>query len=1231
MESKDLALAEDKLFCAVVAQWGWVEKGTLQECLSRAKQASGQGKTARVADVIRESGHLTPERIQSAWDTLGQSYVVCRACGKALPHFNAPAPGACTGCGSTDLGPAGQAVPGEEEEAAKGEGVLLEDTGETLLQTDGSGSGILPPEGDAPQAGEKTLDESPAMMEEQAQTLLHTDGSGSSVLPPEQAAPGGQAATLDESPADMEGDAQTLLKVSSSEKVGKKEAPAGGAPPGKPSSETDMGGKTGATWPAEKGKPKETAVRTEGGKQFFGNYEIVKELSRGGMGIVYIAKQRGLSREVALKVLIAGEGATEDQIKRFHREAESSAKMSHPNIVPIFDVGVVGNQHYFTMEFVKGKPLDALIKEQAVEQEEALRIIAKTARALHYAHEQDIIHRDIKPGNILLTEEGEPKLTDFGLAKDVGGGEGQTLTVSGAVMGTPRYMSPEQAEGRTSEIDSRSDLFSLGSIFYELLTDQTPFTGNTIVELLKKVSQEDPPPPRRLNKHIHKDVETICLKCLEKDVSKRYQNGDALADDIDRFIAGDPILAKPVGLTTKVYKKARKYRGIVITGLIALVLLLGAGGVFLFLQMQKEGKRKEQFQTAMKDGKEAFEKGSFKAAEEFFLTAVNLEEGNAEAKDWHEKAAEALQKKLDAEKKAEAQRARKEEAERLWREKFEKFKAKILEAREAADAKDFDKAEKAIEVAFGLDPPDPEDREKVEALKETIRKEKEAWQEQERKRHIAERLETARELEADAEAVLETGDLEAATVAFEKAGDAFGEVLDADPGNEEAERSIREISVEKIGRSYLNLEKFDLARKAVQDLPGDLPAVKAFLEEVDRKKRTAGVFRDLLKKAREAIASKEWDAALSLLNQASQRARTPELETLLVQARVGAFEKEAGEARAAHRWEEAVGILEKALAIAPEGAKKRLETTLSAVRREGHDDLLEQAGARFRGGKLREARPLAERAVALSPTEPAKTLLEQIDLALDKPEGMVFIKGASFPVGSTVAEESNPARTVRLDSFYIDVDEVTNREFLEFIEAGGYEKESYWDPEGWKIIGRFKTQAGGSGGASAPGPASWVGGKPKELEIDNPVTGVSWYEARAYARYRGKRLPTAAEWEIAASYDPASGERRKYPWGDRFDKDNPMLFGNLQSRGPWTAKISARKDVSPVGCREMAGNVMEWTVWKEGKKERGAIKGGCFRSSAPEFDARATTARKPGNVAIRPAFLGFRLAQTAGG
>jgi hypothetical protein len=329
-------------------------------------------------------------------------------------------------------------------------------------------------------------------------------------------------------------------------------------------------------------KPSKRGGPNPSGRRALGPYEVLSEIGRGGMGVVYKAFHPGLKRTVALKVLIAGEDASEESISRFHREAEAVAKLGHhSHIVPIYDIGqeaTAGRSplHYFAMHYVDGKSLDRQILDGELGPKRAALITQKIAEALHHAHENKIYHRDIKPANILVTREGQPQITDFGLAKDVE--SDPKMTASGVTLGTPQYMPPEQAEGRLTEVDARSDIYSLGAAFYEMLTGRPPFEGEAAFQVIKKMILEDPAPPRKWNRGIPRDLETICLKCLEKEASRRYPTAKALADDLGRYLEGTPILARPLGRFARGWRWVRRNKaasaGIAATSLLLTILAL---------------------------------------------------------------------------------------------------------------------------------------------------------------------------------------------------------------------------------------------------------------------------------------------------------------------------------------------------------------------------------------------------------------------------------------------------------------------------------------------------------------------------------------------------------------------------------------------------------------------------------------------------------------------------------
>jgi serine/threonine protein kinase len=311
-------------------------------------------------------------------------------------------------------------------------------------------------------------------------------------------------------------------------------------------------------------------------------YEIVGELGRGGMGVVYKARQRDPKRLVALKMILVGEHAGAEEVARFRTEAEAVARLQHPNIVQVYAIGEAAGRPYLALEFVDGGSLAEQLRGRRWPCRKAARLVETLARAMHHAHWRGIIHRDLKPSNVLLTREGTPKITDFGLAKRLDASVGQTP--SNAVLGTPSYMAPEQAGGQSKRVGPAADVYALGVILYELLTGQPPFKAETPLNTIMQVVGQEPVAPRRLRPKVPANLETICLKCLRKEPAERYATAQELAADLRRYLKEEPVVARPTSTWGGAFKWIRDNPAGAILIAVVLILFLLSLAQFLWLR-----------------------------------------------------------------------------------------------------------------------------------------------------------------------------------------------------------------------------------------------------------------------------------------------------------------------------------------------------------------------------------------------------------------------------------------------------------------------------------------------------------------------------------------------------------------------------------------------------------------------------------------------------------------------
>ena len=1019
--------------------------------------------------------------------------------------------------------------------------------------------------------------------------------------------------------------------------------------------------------------------KTEGDLELFdnGRYEIMKEIARGGMGAVYKARQRDLNRVVALKVLLSGQLASDGEKKRFLREAEASAKLKHPNIIPVYDIGEVDGNLYFTMDFVEGQPLSE--RRAELDRAQLLDVMIKVCDAVSYAHMRGIIHRDLKPANVMMDRRGEPLIMDFGLAKEMttegDSGAPDLRTREGSIMGTPHYMPPEQAEGLVSEIDVRSDVYSLGVIIYELWTGVLPFMAKRATDLLRMVVQEEPPEPRTLDPTVPWEIEAIALKAMEKQKTKRYETVLDMKRDLERFKNGDAILAKQANLGYRLRKWTIRNRLRIAAGTVV-ATVAAAGGVGWWRVQNSQ--RLEELENAGSTIREAAEtiavtSRSFNAApmgavrsqkalekREVELGAALARVGEARDKvararaslNFPDRVARELHKELEAASRSgmEADAELKE-----WQDALANIRVEVegekrgLDLRtRAADelkAKKFEDARRDCLAAIALHV------DAGELLAEIEKRDMEA-QNEKNERKASEQATLAR---ASLDAVKGMATI---TERFRKVQDALEHVkkgLELASANSAASNELAKLGEEgelAFAEIFASVGAFDFAEIKASPFKESKEAAR-ILGEVRTKRADKGINDGALKGAEGALMQGHAAAVADRLGVAKRafgelaRVRAGSLDendrkrfedlarrakTLRLEALVDAARAPVDLSRSEAAVDADFGELAREVALDPlPGAG-----SADAAQQRAASDVLGAQGSYHLALALRAGNAAA----ALEEASRASELLENREgwqgdykaardcrarayREVQTPGDMILVPEISgVELGGS---EKNPLHVVQTHAFYMGRCEVKCSEFAEFVRVRTKKDGVVWNtPVPPDQAERFAALFDKDGVYN--GPKGWENLAPPRGQESLPVSGVSYYEARAFARWKGEgwRLPTDDEWEVAARVQRVNGKLtvREFPWGPAWAGEIPAT----RSPAPIGPDGAHPADVSALGCRDMAGNVSEWVEEslpaREGCKP---VRGGSF--IAPVSELSAPKHRSLPLAIIRDESVGFRLAK----
>ncbi|MCC6573248.1 MAG: SUMF1/EgtB/PvdO family nonheme iron enzyme [Planctomycetes bacterium] len=997
-----------------------------------------------------------------------------------------------------------------------------------------------------------------------------------------------------------------------------------------------------------------TLERLKSGGSGQKRYTVVREIARGGMGKVLEVEDNDLRRSVALKVLRKEMLGRKDLVERFLEEAQITGQLEHPNIVPVHEIGVDGRGNlYFTMKLVEGEDLSSIIKRLRNKDEAAIKkwplsrlleVYIKVCEGLALAHARGVIHRDLKPANIMVGRFGEAQIMDWGVAKIVGRkdkaavGErtvlsdrhegGVATTMVGAILGTPTYMSPEQARGETDTLTPASDMFSMGVILYELLSLKLPWSGRTSEEVLDQVREVNPEPPSKKapERKIPPELESLAMICLQKDAGKRIGNVTDLLDNLKSYQEGRTLAAVQYSMRQLFMKWLSRNRVMVITSMLVLGALIG--GVIATMtiirqqQLEKIPSLMEAGRAKGKDAEVMLAAGDFKAARDAataargsFDSVTRIDEGNAEARQAYEQMST-----LIGTVSAKEEQVNKEKADRAAEaERDKKLSQALIEARKlAAIAKDLEnkgdseatrdaksKARDAFIEAKTIKATNEEAFNGVNELTKWIDDydtNRERIKSRDRVLQLkAEAVKLFEEAKAaktyDAAKVKLQAVLTACDTALAEAGGTDPEIVSA--------RNVILITKADAAMDFTRRAldftppKFDLAdlNLGTAESTGQrTDAIKKLREEYVQKQGLYSTFRKMMDDASKALSDQQYSLAIKATTDALREANTSpfatkqDKETLAKNLQFAQME----DARAREQKETASEGLQRSVneyqklldnkVVTDPDYKTKLEGYLAGARDKLGNALLsesvgvDEAVAREKLGAALLV--LTDKAKIVEAKDRLAELTAKAALATVS-DRVILLPRGTFIIGSTRDSDGNPQRQVEHAKLvFIDKFLVTNQNYAAFVKAGGYEDDKYWDREAVPLRKTFVDATG------KIGPKNWKDGGFDPSVAQLPVTGVCYYEARAYARWQKKRLPTADEWEIAAGAPDVRRSERVGDYSFGTSEDAPAEgVPNLREVG------TAEWDRNPLNIRDLGSNCSEWTDTRIQNSPRVVVKG----------------------------------------